>query len=177
MADISQVKIGNNYYDIKDAVARGLIPSISSSDEGKLLTAHIDDKTGDGYTEWGNLNINGVPDVSSSDSGKVLTAYYDDKMGEGVAYWSQSSGASIQKLLIDKSSLSYDDKSAAYTYYMGDYSIPVSHVINVRTYDGDAKYKNITYNIREWNSICYVLYFDSTEYDALSSYVEFIYYA
>lgn len=72
------------------------LPSIGSSDSGKLLQAWYDSDEGYGYTSWGT--VASVPSSNASDNGKVLTC-----TGRNAYGWAPASGGGghIDVLKID----------------------------------------------------------------------------
>ena len=93
------------------------IPAISSSDEGKVLGAGYDDKSGS-YTEW----VDGIPAISSSDDGKILAAGYDDKSGSYTQWVDAPSGGDSEP-----------------TYNLGKY-IPILNKVS-----GNRSWSGLTY--------------------------------
>lgn len=100
------------------------LPSMSQSDDGKVLQAVYNDKSARTEAQWvtpeidttgaqagqvltaiedmgGNIITGwttpdtGLPSISSSDNGKVLQATYDDKSGTGSAEWVTPSGGDM----------------------------------------------------------------------------------
>lgn len=73
------------------------VPTVGSTDNGKVLTATYSEGTGS-YS-WENVptpSVDEVPDVTSNDDGKVLTATYSG--GQGSYAWAQaaSGGLSVE---------------------------------------------------------------------------------
>lgn len=71
----------------------GTLPSIGSTDEGKVLTASYNAETG-GSASWQDPPES-VPDVTSGDAGKVLTAHYTEGVGASMSWDTPETPASL----------------------------------------------------------------------------------
>lgn len=71
----------------------GTVPSIGSTDGGKVLTASYDAQAG-GSASWQDPPES-VPEVTSGDAGKVLTAHYTEGVGSSMSWDSPEAPASL----------------------------------------------------------------------------------
>lgn len=72
---------------------KGTIPSIGSTDGGKILTASYNAETG-GSASWQDPPES-VPEVTSGDAGKVLTAHYTEGVGSSMSWDAPSAPVSL----------------------------------------------------------------------------------
>jgi hypothetical protein len=98
-ADAAGNNIVNTYATKSEVAAVEAVPSVGSSDDGKVLQASYDSGTGTGSYEWTTPpTVDEVPAVTSSDDGKLLAATYSG--GTGSYGWSTVSIPTIGTVTI-----------------------------------------------------------------------------
>lgn len=126
MADVSQIKIGNTTYNIKDTTARAnSLPDHSSASEGDVLTINWL-----GNVAWGQPS-GGVPSYDSASAGDVLTVY--ENKGSKYIDWGSSGGggggSDIQHYAVRLfTSGWWNEPNIGYMYALEDFSYSKSSI-------------------------------------------------